>query len=215
MQLFNMALLAKQCWRILQNQNSLLSRVLKMKYYPRCDMLSAPEKSNVSFVWKSLYSAMRILRQGTTFDVFLSIYRYNMAPDGNFTVKSTYNFVEHCNLTDHQFTGPSPTHLTEFFWKYTRRMPIPRKLEIFIWKAYNNGLPVGSELLRRFGFQEVKCRTCNYKIESSVHLFKDRWWLKGLWNTIGTNPSHLNIQFSNFADWIFYLSKPYQKKIFV
>lgn len=116
-------------------------------------MLSAPEKPNISFVWKSLYSTMGILMQGTTFDVSNNTFRCIMAPDGNFTVKSAYNFVEQRILAEYQLPGTFTTHLTEIFWKSIWSMRIPRKLKIFIWRAYNNGLPVGSELFRRFGFQ--------------------------------------------------------------
>lgn len=40
---FNLVMLTKQAWRILDKQDSLVSNVLKQKYFPSCDLLSAPE----------------------------------------------------------------------------------------------------------------------------------------------------------------------------
>ena len=38
---FNVALLAKKGWRILNNPNSLVAKVLKAKYYPQSNFLNA------------------------------------------------------------------------------------------------------------------------------------------------------------------------------
>lgn len=79
---FNMALLANQGWRLLQYPDSLVARVLKKKYFPYCDLLSAPEKSNASFVWKSIFSALGILRQGTYFDTVQNKFECRFSSDG-------------------------------------------------------------------------------------------------------------------------------------
>ena len=39
LKLFNLALLAKQGWRLQTNTSSLFYRVYKAKYFPRCDFL--------------------------------------------------------------------------------------------------------------------------------------------------------------------------------
>ena len=41
LQAFNLAMLAKQAWRILKNPNCLIARVYKAKYFPFSDILSA------------------------------------------------------------------------------------------------------------------------------------------------------------------------------
>lgn len=60
--------------------------------------------------------------------------------------------------------------------------------------------------MKRFDLRKSKCSFCAYGLESAIHLFKDCWWFKALWSALYLNESHLNIQFSSFADWIYYLS---------
>ena len=49
LQAFNLALLAKQAWRILTNPYSLAARILKAKFFPFYDILNANLGSNPSY----------------------------------------------------------------------------------------------------------------------------------------------------------------------
>lgn len=60
---FNQALLGKQVWRILQNPGCLMSRVLKARYFPNGDILSATPKKKASYVWKSILYGRDLVRQ--------------------------------------------------------------------------------------------------------------------------------------------------------
>jgi hypothetical protein len=53
-ELFNLALLARQAWRLLQEPDSLSARVLKAVYYPEGDILSARLGGHPSQVWRSI-----------------------------------------------------------------------------------------------------------------------------------------------------------------
>ncbi|KAK3228647.1 hypothetical protein Dsin_000528 [Dipteronia sinensis] len=60
----NRAFLAKQCWRLLNNPNSLAGRVLKSCYYKVGSILEATKKSNDSYVWNSLIWGKGLLDTG-------------------------------------------------------------------------------------------------------------------------------------------------------
>lgn len=61
---FNLALLAKKCWRILKNPTSLVARVLKAKYYPDHSFLKARKVGRSSLVWRSLLAGRKLLNRG-------------------------------------------------------------------------------------------------------------------------------------------------------
>ena len=61
---FNLALLAKQGWRILTQQQSLFTRVFKSKYFPGGSFLRAKLGSNPSFMWRSILAARDLLGEG-------------------------------------------------------------------------------------------------------------------------------------------------------
>ena len=50
---FNLAMLAKQGWRLIQEQESLMSRCFKAKFFPRTHFLAATDSPASSYVWKS------------------------------------------------------------------------------------------------------------------------------------------------------------------
>ncbi|KAA3465380.1 reverse transcriptase [Gossypium australe] len=60
---FNVTLLVKQGWRIINYPNSLLSRVLKAKYFPNTDFLNT-ELGNLPFyTWKSVWAGKGFLHE--------------------------------------------------------------------------------------------------------------------------------------------------------
>ncbi|XP_021724434.1 uncharacterized protein LOC110691788 [Chenopodium quinoa] len=60
----NRALLAKQAWRIMTNEDSLMSKVLKGKYFPNSSFLEAKISPNMSYTWRSILGARDVLEMG-------------------------------------------------------------------------------------------------------------------------------------------------------
>jgi len=65
LQVFSLALLAKQGWRILTNPNSLVAQVYKAKYFSYDDILSSKIGSNPSYDWRSIHNSLQVLKEGT------------------------------------------------------------------------------------------------------------------------------------------------------
>ena len=58
---FNLAMLAKQAWRLVHHTQSLFYKVYKARYFPNCSFLEADIGSNPSYVWRSFLMAREIL----------------------------------------------------------------------------------------------------------------------------------------------------------
>ena len=66
---FNLAMLAKQRWRLLKESDTLFYRCFKMKYFLRCNFLEAGDVPNSFYVWKSIMAAQLILKKGSCWRV--------------------------------------------------------------------------------------------------------------------------------------------------
>jgi hypothetical protein len=62
--LFNIAMLGKQGWRLMTNPDSLCARVLKGKYYPNGEFLTARNKKNSSHTWRAILAGRKALQAG-------------------------------------------------------------------------------------------------------------------------------------------------------
>jgi len=51
---FNLAMLAKQGWRLCKNPDSLCARILQAKYYPGVSCLEAKPRAGMSYTWRSI-----------------------------------------------------------------------------------------------------------------------------------------------------------------
>ncbi|XP_048493143.1 uncharacterized protein LOC125493698 [Beta vulgaris subsp. vulgaris] len=66
---FNEALLGRQAWRLIQCENSLLSQVIKAKYYPKCSFLEASLGFMGSYSWRSIWGAKALVKEGIVWRV--------------------------------------------------------------------------------------------------------------------------------------------------
>lgn len=67
LQSFNLAMLAKQVWRLLSDsviQTLLCARVLRARYYPDGNLLKAKMKSGCSYTWQSLLAGLECFKRG-------------------------------------------------------------------------------------------------------------------------------------------------------
>jgi hypothetical protein len=61
---FNSAMLGKQGWHLLTDQDTILSKVFKAKYYPKEGFLDAKLGHNPSYVWRSIQASQVVVKNG-------------------------------------------------------------------------------------------------------------------------------------------------------
>lgn len=61
---FNIAMLARQAWRLLTVSDSLCARVLKAKYFPHSSILEAVPQPGISYTWRSILKGVELLKDG-------------------------------------------------------------------------------------------------------------------------------------------------------
>jgi hypothetical protein len=61
---FNIAMLARQAWRMLIDPESLCARVLKARYFPNNSILEATATTGISYAWRSILKGIQLLKEG-------------------------------------------------------------------------------------------------------------------------------------------------------
>ena len=63
-EMFNLALLARQAWRLLTKPQSICSQILKAVYFPSSELLNASVGNNPSKTWRAICDGIDVLKQG-------------------------------------------------------------------------------------------------------------------------------------------------------
>ncbi|KAL9661741.1 hypothetical protein QQ045_026569 [Rhodiola kirilowii] len=159
----NLALLAKQGWRILTKPKLLVSKVFKARYFPNSDMFNATGGTRPS--WEDGEER----------------YRWKFDGSGELTVKSAY--ITAMSLEEQRDTSrdeQADAKEIKKIWKSFWRLKVRNKLKIFGWMLYHDGLSTLQNLLRRGCRVTNECWHCRRRGEDSMHLFKDCWWMRNL-----------------------------------
>ncbi|GJU27805.1 hypothetical protein Tco_1166426 [Tanacetum coccineum] len=190
----NLALLAKQGWRLLINPHSFWGRVLKGLYFPRSNFLTARKGSRPSWLWQSLLQGRDLLLegirwQGANFIAQIPISRthtndriiWHYDAKGNYTVKSGYrqalkwrNFSVNEVASSSSFPNPG-------FWKKVWNMKVMPKIKTFWWRACSNALATRENLYKRKCSLSPLCQICNSQVETIEHVFFECPWMKSVW----------------------------------
>jgi hypothetical protein len=153
LRLFSIAMLGKQGWRLMTRPYSLCARVLKGKYYPHGDFLSARKKKHASHTWHAILAGRKALNlglikwigDGTQTNVwtdnwipegigFKPIYRKETA-----TTYQVSELINHVNMTWDQ--EALETNFIEADVQAVKRVPLGRSaVDVWAWLGEKHGL---------------------------------------------------------------------------
>ncbi|KAL9691520.1 hypothetical protein QQ045_011944 [Rhodiola kirilowii] len=132
---FNDAILAKQIWRLLSNQEALVSRLLKAKYFKDGDVLQSQLGHMPSFAGRSIWNAKNKISQ------WISMEGVPQKP----VWKGHDSEQPYANLRGEQ----ASVDKMQAFWRRIWRLKAQPKVKLFAWRIYHNFLPAADNLDRR------------------------------------------------------------------
>ncbi|CAN6564467.1 unnamed protein product [Malus baccata var. baccata] len=226
-QCFNLALLAKIGWRMIQNPLSLLATVLRDKYFPGKSLMEAGKGRNSSWGWKGIFDACKVLRNGLRWRVDLITAGFNredVAPilsiplsrtggldrlvwhynvNGEYSVRSGYrvavDLMENGALGRKGRGAPSDKQKNNQVWNQIWKLNVPNTIKIFIWRCCNRAVAVRHNLQRRRMRVDNVCRVCGAAEETENHLFFLCEFSHLFWFC---SPLHLNSHELNGLDFL-------------
>jgi hypothetical protein len=191
LELFNLALLAKQGWRLLQHPESLMAQVMRAKYYPTTDFLSATLGPRPSYAWRSIFQSQRLLKEGLVWRVgngeSIKIWHDKWIPTPtSYMIQSPVNVLptDACvsALIDEATHGWNVPLLKTIFWPtevtaICSLVPCPMGLaDHRVWKGTKNGI-----FSVRSAYHMEKERLMRRGGESSETIQQTQVWQK-IWN---------------------------------
>ncbi|KAH1106857.1 hypothetical protein J1N35_010625 [Gossypium stocksii] len=170
---FNIALLAKQGWRLLRNPNSLLARTFKAKYYNESDFLNSSLGNVPSFTWRSIWTSKGLLLKGLGWRIGngrkVSIWEDSWIPEQDAKSILCIPLSRH-EQDDFVIWREEPTVFVENFIKeldgLQKNVPVER-LCVDRWVA-----PVGMRLKINFdaAFNNYRKESCSGKANMVAHV---------------------------------------------
>ncbi|XP_058741949.1 uncharacterized protein LOC131614373 [Vicia villosa] len=172
---FNKRLLGKQYWRLMNNENSLVGKVFKRRYFPRVSIDKSNRGFAPSYVWRSILGSRELIQLGSrwrignghTMEIFNDIW---LPLNSGFKVKSQSRnldveskFVELIDERASKLPGPLRPPCKRL-WQKIWSCPVNNRIRNFLWRTAGNILPTKTNLL---------C-ICYYKAPETVnHLLLD------------------------------------------
>ncbi|KAL0444326.1 UNVERIFIED_CONTAM: putative mitochondrial protein [Sesamum latifolium] len=206
---FNIALLAKQGWRIITKPTSLLSRVLRARYFPYCSFWEASVGSRPSLTWRSILWARGVLRVGcetrvTTDNPKAARIVWKPSKKGLFSVRSAYKTVAEMDArvvasSSRQF--PFLAEGCEKFWKHLWRLVIPPRVRIQVWRFCHEAVPTMDNLAKRHQGLDTSCARCG-AVETIKHVLWDCHFTRIVWALSNIPTSKLDVWTEGTAAWI-------------
>jgi hypothetical protein len=104
-------MIGKQAWNLITKPESLITKLLKAKYFPKCDFFDSSIGHNPSFVWKSIWNAKFVVQGGYKWSIGtgdnIRVWEQNWLKEGMSLPLSTdtYNLQNHVSkrLVDAKF----------------------------------------------------------------------------------------------------------------
>ncbi|OMO64639.1 reverse transcriptase [Corchorus capsularis] len=163
---FNLALLAKQCWRLIHNQDSLCFRLFKGEV---ADIMDFEERR-----WRIDELMDIVVDEDVSRILCLPIPRlpgrdtliWDASSSGNFSVKSAYYVARQILGHDVNIDDESRK-----LWRRVWGSSIPPKIHYFIWRLIWNLLPIKTNLQQRGMDIDDLCVVCGLSVESLGHVF--------------------------------------------
>ncbi|CAM8901772.1 unnamed protein product [Rhodiola kirilowii] len=207
-ELMNMAMLAKQGWRLMTQPNLLVSRVFKAKYFNESELMNATVGMRPSFAWRGIMEAVGIIRFGVEWDETEGRYRWKKDGSGTLTVKGAYKCAVEMDKIRSQGGGeqsdPGETHR---FWRSFWRLKVPNKIKMFGWRLFHNCLPTMQNLEKRGCLVHNRCSHCDVRGEDAIHIFKNCWWVRGLLQGLNLPSTIWNNQCEDSGYWLWLCAK--------
>ncbi|XP_057426510.1 uncharacterized protein LOC130719933 [Lotus japonicus] len=238
---FNEALLAKQVWRLLQREDSLLYKCLKARYFPRASLLSAPVGFRPSFAWRSICSARKIITEGSLWkvdneqrkwrsDVVDQIFvvaeaeRIKNIPlawvDRNdllswrHTVTGAFTIKSaYSIILEHKVSNVASSSSLRTDCIFVWKLKIPKKVQHFIFRLVNKSLPCQHNLKRRGVLVAPICPLCGECLEETPsHIFLQCNWVRQVWFASPMSIRYGDIQV-DIDKWLYLLSSAGEREV--
>ncbi|XP_026446728.1 uncharacterized protein LOC113347313 [Papaver somniferum] len=124
--------------------------------------------------------------------------KWPLTAAGIFTTKSTYH-----HLCESQHSVAVATTLSTKFWLKFRKLQIPYKFQPFLWKIFQNYLPVKTKLFHQNIITSSDCVLCNNnQLESVDHLMYYCPFTAAIWRHFIPQMYQDLSQHQHFIDWI-------------